>query len=196
MSHKKKIPKVIGLLAAAVGVALATPFVLRGWTDWRYGHLIFRQAEETPTRPVAIVFGALVWPGGRPSDMLTDRVRAAAELYHAGRVHKLLLSGDNRFVNYNEPLAMKEVALAEGVPEEDLVLDYAGRRTYDTCYRARHIFGVEQAVLVTQEFHLDRALFTCQNLGLDTIGFSADLQPYWPTRRSMLREIPATALAW
>lgn len=196
MSRKKRIPKAIGLLVAAVGVALATPFVLRGWTDWRYGRLIFRQAEETPTRPVAIVFGALVWPGGRPSDMLTDRVCAAAELYHAGRVHKLLLSGDNRFVDYNEPLAMKEVALAQGVPEEDLVLDYAGRRTYDTCYRARHIFGVEQAVLVTQEFHLDRALFTCQNLGLDAIGFSANLQPYWPTRRSMLREIPATALAW
>jgi SanA protein len=196
MSCKKRIPKLIGLLAAAVSVALATPLVLRGWTDWHYGRLIFRQAEETPTRPVAIVFGALVWPGGRPSDMLADRVRAAAALYHAGRVRKLLLSGDNRFVDYNEPLAMKEVALAEGVPEEDLVLDYAGRRTYDTCYRARHIFGVEQAMLVTQEFHLDRALFTCQNLGLDAIGFSADLQPYWHTRRSMLREIPATALAW
>jgi SanA protein len=196
MGHKKKISKAIGLLAAIAGVALAAPLVLRGWTDWRYGRLIFRQAEETPARPVAIVFGALVWPGGRPSHMLTDRVRAAVDLYHAGRVRKLLLSGDNRYVDYNEPQAMKEVALALGVPEDDLVLDYAGRRTYDTCYRARHIFGVEQAVLVTQEFHLDRALFICQNLSLDAVGFAADLRPYQHIRRSMLREIPATALAW
>ena len=81
--------------------------------------------------------------------MLPDQVRAAADLYHAGKVHKLLLSGDNRFVDNNEPRAMKEMALVLGVPEEDLVLDYAGRRTYDTCYRARHILGVERAVLVT-----------------------------------------------
>jgi len=184
------------LLAAVAGVVLAAPFVLRAWTDWRYGKLIFRQAEETPARPVAIVFGALVRPDGRPSHMLADRVRAAASLYHAAKVRKLLLSGDNRFVDYNEPLAMKELALELGVPEEDLVLDYAGRRTYDTCYRARHIFGVEQAVLVTQEFHLDRALFTCRNLGIDAAGFSADLRPYWHTLRSWLREIPATLLAW
>ncbi|OQY16842.1 MAG: hypothetical protein B6I35_15340 [Anaerolineaceae bacterium 4572_32.2] len=191
----KKVWKRLLLLIAA-GVVLAAPFVLRWWTDWRYGRFVFRQAKETPARPVAIVFGALVWSDGRPSDMLADRVRAAAQLYHAGKVRKLLLSGDNRFVDYNEPQAMKEVALALGVPEEDLVLDYAGRRTYDTCYRARHIFGVEQAVLVTQEFHLDRALFTCGNLGIETVGFSADLQPYWHIRRSQLREIPATALAW
>ena len=184
------------LLAAAAGMVLAAPFVLRAWTDWRYGKLVFRQAEETPARPVAIVFGALVRPDGRPSHMLADRVRAAVDLYHAGKVRKLLLSGDNRFVDYNEPQAMKDLALEFGVPEEDLVLDYAGRRTYDTCYRARHIFGVEQAVLVTQEFHLDRALFTCRNLGIDVAGFSADLRPYWHTLRSWLREIPATLLAW
>lgn len=186
----------MALLVAVVGVVLITPFTLRWWTDWRYGRFVFRRAEETPARPVAIVFGALVWPGGRPSNMLADRVRAAANLYHAGRVRKLLLSGDNRFVDYNEPQAMKDLALELGVPEKDLVLDYAGRRTYDTCYRARHIFGVEQAVLVTQEFHLDRALFTCQNLRVDAVGLSADLQPYRHTRRSRLREIPATLLAW
>ena len=72
------------LLAAVAGVVLAAPFVLRAWTDWRYGKLVFRQAEETPARPVAIGFGALVWPDGRPSHMLADQVRAAASLYHAG----------------------------------------------------------------------------------------------------------------
>ncbi len=186
----------MGRLAAAVAVVLITPFVLRGWTDWRYGGLVFRRAEAVPPRPVAIVFGALVWPDGRASHMLSDRVRAAASLYHAGQVRKLLLSGDNRFMDYNEPQAMKKVALELGVPEQDLVLDYAGRRTYDTCYRARHIFGVQQAVLVTQEFHLDRALFTCHNLGIDAVGFSADLRTYGHTHLSWWREIPATALAW
>ena len=196
MNSNKRAWKRMGLLSVVVGVALATPFALRWWTDWRYGKLISRQPEEAPSRPVAIVFGALVWSDGRPSHMLADRVRAAASLYHAGKVRKLLLSGDNRFVDYNEPQAMKELALELGVPENDLVLDYAGRRTYDTCYRARHIFGVEQAVLVTQEFHLDRALFTCRNLGIDAVGLSADLRTYWHARRSWLREIPATVLAW
>jgi SanA protein len=186
----------MALFAAVTGVVLAAPFLLRWWTDWRYGRLIFRQADEVPEQLVAIVFGARVWSDGRPSTILADRVRAAVELYGAGKVRKLLLSGDNRFVAYNEPQAMKEVALGLGVPEEDLVLDFAGRRTYDTCYRARHIFGVERAVLVTQEFHLDRALFTCQNLGVEAVGFSADLRPYWDALRSALREIPATALAW
>jgi SanA protein len=188
--------KKLGLLLAAAGMMVAAPLLLRGWTDWRYGRLIYRDAKEIPARPVAVVFGALVWSDGRPSHVLADRVQAAAALYQAGKVRKLLLSGDNRFVDYNEPQAMKELALALGVPEEDLVLDYAGRRTYDTCYRARHIFGLEQAVLVTQAFHLDRALFTCRNLGLDAVGFSADLRTYRTARYSWLREIPATALAW
>jgi len=196
VSGRRSVLKKLGLLAILIGSTAAAPFALRAWTHWRYDKLIYRQPQETPERPVAVVFGALVWPDGRPSDMLADRVRAAVSLYQAGKVGKLLLSGDNRFLDYNEPQAMKEMALKLGVPEDDLVLDYAGRRTYDTCYRARHIFGLEQAVLVTQKFHLDRALFTCRNLGLDAVGFSADLQPYRQVQRSELREIAATALAW
>jgi vancomycin permeability regulator SanA len=152
---------------------------------------------DVPARRVAIVFGAGLWRDGSPTPVLYDRVATAADLYHAGKVEKLLLSGDNRFVDYNEPAAMRETALQLGVPDEDIVLDYAGRRTYDTCYRAKAIFGVTEAILVTQEFHLSRALYLCNHLGVDGIGVDADLRDY--RRLSVLywnlRELIATTAA-
>jgi len=153
--------------------------------------------EDVPARGAAIVFGAGLWRDGTPSPVLRDRVATAAELYFMGKVRKILLSGDNRFVYYNEPASMHEYALSLGVPEDALVLDYAGRRTYDTCYRARVIFGLEQAILVTQGFHLSRALYTCNALGLDAVGVEADQRNYRPS--SMLywnaREMIATVSA-
>lgn len=170
------------------------------WTLWtltaRYRGVIYADPEAVPQRPVALVFGAGYWPDGTPSDILRDRVAAAAELYRAGRVRKLLFSGDNRFQHYNEPAKMREVALSLGVPGEDIVLDYAGRRTYDTCYRARDIFGLWEVVVVTQRYHLPRALYTCQRLGLDAVGYVADRRPYIHIRRYQAREIPALWLAW
>lgn len=107
------------------------------------------------------------------------------------------MSGDNRFINYNEPGAMREYALSLGVPGDDIVLDYAGRRTYDTCYRAKSIFGLTQAVLVTQSFHLARALYTCNALGLKAVGVASDLQKYRLASQVYwnLRELPATLTA-
>jgi SanA protein len=130
--------------------------------------------------------------------MLQDRVETAVQLYQAGKVQKLLLSGDNSFLDYNEPGRMMEYALSRGVPAEDIQLDYAGRRTYDTCYRARAIFQLQSAVLVTQEFHLPRALFICRNLGVDAVGVSADARTYHPHSMawSRMREVPATIIAF
>ncbi len=146
---------------------------------------------------VAIVFGAGLQRDGTPSPVLQDRVAAAVQLYLAGKVEKLLMSGDNRFVDYNEPGAMKAYAISLGVPEEDIVLDYAGRRTYDTCYRARYIFGLEQAVLVTQRYHLPRALFTCNGIGLKSTGVAANLRYYRKSSRLVwnMRELPATLVS-
>ncbi|MCA1954404.1 MAG: YdcF family protein [Anaerolinea sp.] len=154
--------------------------------------------ETTPNRQVAIVFGAGLNRDGSPSPVLRDRVFTAAQLYFAGKVEKLLMSGDNRFVYYNEPAAMRAYALQLGVPEQDIVLDYAGRRTYDTCYRAQAIFGINQAILVTQNYHLPRALFTCNALGLPAIGVAADQRTYHPRsyRLWQIREIPATLVAF
>jgi len=146
---------------------------------------------------IAIVFGAGLLRDGTPSPVLKDRVSTAAQLYFAGKVQKLLMSGDNRFVDYNEPAAMQAYAIELGVPEEAIVLDYAGRRTYDTCYRAKHIFGVDQAILVTQKYHLPRALFTCNGIGVESIGVAADLRTYhrYSLTYWTVREIPATLVA-
>jgi SanA protein len=136
------------------------------------------QENGSPAERVAIIFGAGLRRDGTPTAMLRDRVLTGADLYFSGKVEKLLMSGDNRFVNYNEPESMRQFALSVGVPDEAIVLDYAGRRTYDTCYRAKAIFGVESALLVTQKFHLPRAMFLCNMLGLNTIGVEAS-NCYW-----------------
>jgi SanA protein len=164
------------LVLGALG--LLVPAALRAWTARRYADQIYTRVPEAPPSLLAIVFGAGYWPGGRPSDALADRMDTAIELYRAGKVNKLLLTGDNRFVNYNEPAVMAEYAFSQGLPREDLVLDYAGRRTYDSCNRAGAIFGVEQATLVTQAFHLPRALYTCDRLGLEVSGIEADRRRY------------------
>ncbi|HWQ04204.1 MAG TPA: ElyC/SanA/YdcF family protein [Longilinea sp.] len=149
-------------------------------------------------RPVAIIFGAGLQRDGSPTEVLRDRVATGADLYFSGKVKKLLMSGDNRFENYNEPGAMRAYALELGVPDGDIILDYAGRRTYDTCYRAKAIFGIQQAVLVTQRFHLPRALVICNGLGLDGVGVSADRRTYHQYAQNFwnLREFPATLMAF
>jgi vancomycin permeability regulator SanA len=177
----------LGLLVLTVS-RLVTGFYARGQTY---------AAADVPARRVAIVFGAGLRRNGTATLVLQDRVTVAARLYFAGKVEKLLLSGDNRFLDYNEPGAMRQVALSLGVPEDALVLDYAGRRTYDTCYRAVAIFGVTEAVLVTQSFHLPRALYECNHLGVGAVGVDSDLSRY--PRITMLfwdaRELVATAAA-
>jgi SanA protein len=154
-------------------------------------------STEVPVRRVAIVFGAGLTRSGATTPVLADRVTAAANLYFTGKVEKILMSGDNRFVDYNEPEAMRQKALSLGVPNDAIVLDYAGRRSYDTCYRALAIFKVGQAILVTQAFHMPRVLYLCNRLGLEAVGVESDLRIY---RKSSLlywnaRELFATAAA-
>lgn len=151
-----------------------------------------------PQGKTAIVFGAGLYRDGSPSPVLRDRVQTAVELYKAGKVEKLLMSGDNSTLSYNEPGAMQKYAIQLGVPESAIVMDFAGRRTYDTCYRAKTIFGVTEAFLVTQDYHLPRALYICDVLGLKSIGISADRRNYrLPTYIYWrLREIPATFSAF
>lgn len=151
-----------------------------------------QSVDEVAPEGVVIVFGAGLWRDGTPTPVLRDRVTTAANLYLSGKVEKILMSGDNRFEDYNEPAAMRDFAIRLGVPDDAIVLDYAGRRTYDTCYRAREIFEIESAILVTQGFHLPRALYVCNNLGVEAKGVSADLRnyrrrslAYWHTRETL-----------
>jgi SanA protein len=182
----------IGLLLLA-GVVMVAP---RAYTFVRYQPGIYT-ASAAPRERVAIVFGAGLTRSGRVTSVLYDRVATAADLYHAGKVDRLLLSGDNRAADYNEPAAMRRAALELGVPDSALVLDYAGTSTYDTCYRARAVFGLEQALLVTQDFHLPRALFLCDAFGVRATGVSADRRIYRERALAFwnVREVFATAAA-
>lgn len=185
-----KILLVILLLAPVLGVL---PRLITG--VYARSHII--NIEKVQPSPVAIVFGAGLWRDGTPTPVLRDRVETAAELYFAGKVEKLLMSGDNSRQDYNEPQAMRDYAISLGVPDAVIALDYAGRRTYDTCYRARDIFGIRSAILVTQSFHLPRAIYTCNALGIKATGVPADQLDYRKGSLAYwnLREIPASLVA-
>lgn len=190
-----RVGRLMFLAALLAGLAVLLP---RVYTSAAYGDRLHTAAGDVPAARVAVVFGAGLRRDGQASPVLRERVAAAADLYHAGKVSRLLLSGDNRVENYNEPAAMRQAALASGVPPEHLVLDYAGRSTYDTCYRAQAIFGLDEAVLVTQGFHLPRALYACNSLGLDAHGFAADGEGDFTSGRLRwrIREVFATAVEW
>jgi len=154
--------------------------------------------DNVPSAPIALVLGAGLNRDGTPGVVLRDRVETAAELYTLGKVDKLLMSGDNSSEYYNEPGAMQEYALSLGVPAEDIVLDYAGRRTYDSCYRAQAIFSVDQLIVVTQAFHLPRAIFICNAFDINVTGVTADDANYNRGNYTFwwVREILASTVAY
>lgn len=153
------------------------------------------EAATVPERPVALVLGASI-RRGEPSAMLTDRLDAAVELYNEKKVKKLIVSGDNREEHYNEPVIMKRYLSERGIPLDDIISDYAGRRTYDSCYRLKEIFGQESAIIVTQRYHLVRALYLCRSLGIDAVGIAADRSRYAFFSAEYARDIAASLKAW
>ncbi len=155
-----------------LSMSLAVVLLPRLFVLMKTRSMIF-SLEEVPAKRVAIVFGGGLNRNGTLTPEIASRVETAADLYFAGKTEKLLMSGDNRFVNYNEPAAMREYAMRLGVPDAAITLDYAGRRTYDTCYRAGYIFKLKEAILVTQPYHLSRSLYTCDRLGLKAVGVPA-----------------------
>ncbi len=181
---------------ALLALVLVPPFAViaaSGYVDLRYRWRI-HPPSEIPEAPVALVFGAGLSAGGEPSPILRQRVETAMSLYRQGKVRKLLVSGDNTDPFHDETKAMRRYAIDRGLPAEDVVGDYAGVSTWDTCYRAKEIFGVERAVLVTQGFHLPRALFMANALGIDAHGVAADADARRVTRYGF-REFLARAHA-
>jgi vancomycin permeability regulator SanA len=126
--------------------------------------------KDVPAAPVALVLGAQVYPDGTPSPFLAARLEIARQLYADGKVRAILVSGDHMHWEYNEPGVMFQWLLAHGVPTEKIVLDHAGFDTYDSCARANRVFGVKKAIVVTQMFHLPRAVTLCRHLGIDATG--------------------------
>ncbi|BAZ18204.1 hypothetical protein NIES4071_100890 (plasmid) [Calothrix sp. NIES-4071] len=184
----------LGLLISLLIIPLtATAYISLMTNGARY-----IKPEEVPLERLAMVFGAGLLANGKPTPMLADRVEAAVKLYQIGRVKKLLMTGDNSTVSYNEVRSMQQYAHDLGVLMKDIALDYAGFSTYESCYRAHQIFGLHKAVVVTQNYHLPRAIYTCRQFGLDTVGLGTpDIEVYglWGMIPDLRREILANVKA-
>ncbi|WP_366921503.1 YdcF family protein [Metallumcola ferriviriculae] len=182
----KKI-KVLALLAVlgVVGV-LSINFMIKFGGEKH----IFPAQRIEPVQ-AAIVLGARVYSDGRVSPMLADRLNKAIDLYQSGKAEKLLLSGDHGQKSYDEVNTMRQFVLEKGVPSEDIFMDHAGFSTYDSMYRARDIFNIDRAAVITQEFHLPRAVFTARSLGIDAVGLKADQHTYYAENYYEFREILA-----
>ncbi|SER08451.1 SanA/YdcF family protein [Microlunatus flavus] len=185
-------------LAAVLGLGLLAGAAVVGAVAWvrvtAAGHThADTDLASVPAAPVALVLGAQVYPSGRPSPFLAGRLDLAKKLFDEGLVRVVLVSGDNMAREYNEPDAMRSYLLDRGMPADKVVADYAGFDTYDSCARAQRIFGVDELLVVTQGYHLPRAVATCRALGLDAHGvgdFSVSGSEAW--RRGALRDQLAT----
>ena len=150
-------------------------------------------AAELEDIDCILVLGCLVHDSGRPSDMLRDRLRRGVALYELGAAPKLLMSGDHGREDYNEVGAMKDYATDAGIPSSDVFMDHAGFSTYESLYRARDVFAADRILIVTQEYHLYRALHIAEALGIEAWGVPADYHTYWGQTYREIREVLARA---
>lgn len=170
--------------------------LLLAWMEWGYESRIYTDAQRIPPRPVALLLGTAKMFNGRPNVYYLYRIEAAAELYHAGKVRGILISGDNGSVAYDEPTAMREDLIRKGVAPEHITLDYAGFRTLDSVVRAEKIFGTRKYTLVSQPFHCRRALFLGDAYGHQALCFAAqDVPLEYGGLRVHLREVLARGKA-
>ncbi len=154
-------------------------------------HTVAGTLEAAPEADAIVVLGASVRPDGTPSDMLRDRLDTAIALYDAGAAPKIIVSGDNRTSHYNETQAMKRYCVEHGVPSKDVFEDHAGYSTYESMYRARHVFGADSIIVTTQGYHLYRAMFAAQQLGMEAYGVASDHGLYENQNYYSLREMLA-----
>jgi vancomycin permeability regulator SanA len=173
MVERRRILIVAGLLVAGVVLLFVPLLVIRVDTGGR----LSSDPADVSHHQVALVLGAGLTRSGTPTPFLADRLDAAIRLYRMGKVDGLLMSGDNHTASHDEPTAMRTYAIAHGVPAAAITLDYAGFDTYDSCYRARHIFGVQSAVVVTQSYHAPRAVYLCRSVGVNACVDRARLGP-------------------
>jgi len=195
VSRQRRVLTLLGALFVVAGVVALGPtgYALAA-SDGR-----ITTVDQAPTKSVAIVFGAGLWSNGKPMPYLAARLDLAAQLYEAGRVKAILVSGDNRHASYNEPDAMRAYLIKAGIPARKVVADYGGVDTYATCVRAHRVFGATEAILTSQSYHLPRAIATCRSVGVDAWGVGDDSVKRNATewRQDSLREWPANLkMAW
>lgn len=185
-----RAPLSVLCVLGAYGLLLPFGWMYVGSTRYR------TSVAKVPATAVGIVFGAGA-PQGQPSPMLVGRLELGLDLYRSGKVQVLLVTGDNSRSHYNEPQVMRDYLVREGMPRDRIVLDYAGFDTWDSCVRAKKIFGVDRAILITQRFHLPRALTLCRAVGIEAWGVGDDSSGYAPiaTVISYARELPAAIKA-
>jgi SanA protein len=166
------------------------------WIVFSTRQRVMEELADVPFHQTALVLGTSATLGdGRPNLHFTRRMKTAAELYHAGKVRRLLVSGDNHRRGYDEPTDMRDALMKLGVPEDKIERDYAGFRTLDSVARAGKVFGEKQLIVVTERFHAYRALFLCDQYGLDAVAYPAPSVAVRCSPRSRLREYAARVKA-
>lgn len=192
LSIKKKVLRIAIILIILLALGLATVFGINTFikTSSKKRFLSLEEATNLDDVDCILVLGAGVW-GDRPTHMLEDRLEYGISLYKMGASGKLLMSGDHGRENYDEVNVMKNYAVNHGVLSSDVFMDHAGFSTYESIYRARDIFEAEKIIIVTQEYHLYRALFIADKLGLEAYGVASDPREYVGQRSRNIRELLA-----
>ena len=194
LSKRKKI--IITVLCVLLGMGLFGGGLIFGINAYVKGSvddkiMSVEESSELEGLNCIIVLGCKVKDDGSPSDMLKDRMKRAIELYEQGVAPKILMSGDHGQTNYNEVMTMKQYAIDAGVPSEDIFMDHAGFSTYETMYRAKEVFGVEKAIVVTQDYHMYRSLYIANELGIDAYGCPSARYNYSGQTSRDIREVVA-----
>ncbi len=190
---KKVLKKVILTVGIMVGAVAGIVIILNLYMILTtFGDIVtVDEAKELEDIDCILVLGAGVRPDGTPSLMLKDRLDKAVELYEEGVSDKILVSGDHREDNYDEVNTMKNYLIEAGIPSEAIYMDHAGLSTYDSMYRAVHVFGVKTAVVVTQKYHMYRAVYNAESLGIEAYGVSAKDVSYNGQTYREIREVIA-----
>lgn len=180
---------IVGIGLLGVGIVFGINAYVKGSVDDKI--MGVEESTELEGLDCIIVLGCKVKEDGSPSDMLKDRMKRAIELYENGVAPKILMSGDHGQTNYNEVMTMKQYAIDAGVPSEDIFMDHAGFSTYETMYRAKEVFGVEKAIVVTQDYHMYRSLYIANELGIDAYGCPSARYNYSGQTSRDIREVAA-----
>lgn len=174
---KRRIKKIIKWFLIIVMAAIVAVITILLYANWKIPHdtkdYIFDDVDSIPSQKVALVLGTAKMLGNRTNMYFTYRMQAAKELYDAGKVKAFIVSGDNRTHSYNEPEDMRKSLMEMGIPDSVIYLDYAGLRTLDSVVRSNKIFGQDSIIVVSQEFHNERAIFLAQYYGMTAYGYNA-----------------------
>lgn len=163
---------------------------------WQCGEQVYTELDAVPAREYALLPGTSKMVGKYENLYFRHRITAAVELYHAGKVKRIIVSGDNRHEDYNEPRDMYQALIEAGIPAQAIELDYAGFRTLDSVLRCRNVFGVSSFLIVSQHFHCRRAIYLAKAHGLDAVGYAAEDTSQKNRYRRYLRETAACLAAW